>query len=74
MCLPHELGPTGGVALINKHELVQVLRQIRQTTRATAVLTTQPAHELHLRRAPCKQIWCNIQTPCETGVATAYNM
>ena len=72
VCLPHELGPRGGVSLIKKHELVQVLKQVGQTTRATAVVTTQPAHELHMRGAPCTEIWCTIRVPTDTGTTTAY--
>ena len=42
-----------------------------QTTRPTAVVTTQPAHELYMRGAQCTEIWCTIQVPSENGPTTA---
>jgi hypothetical protein len=72
VCLPHELGPKGGVALVKKSELAQVLKQVGQTTRATAIVMAQPAHELHMKGAPCTELWCTLQLPSETGVTTAY--
>eukprot|EP00435_Cladocopium_sp_Y103_P066693 s395_g29.t1 len=32
----------------------------------------QPAHELHMKGAPCTELWCTLQVPSETGVTTAY--
>ena len=72
VCLPHELGPKGGVSLVKKNELVQVLRNVGQTTRPTAVVTTQPAHELYKRGAKCSEVWCTIQVPSDSGTTTAY--
>ena len=69
----HELNARGGVALVKKQDVPQVLRQIGQTTRATAIVTTQPAHELFLKGASCAEIWCTIRVPSEgTGTTTAY--
>lgn len=67
-----ELSSKGGVALVKKQELPQVLRQVGQTTRAVAIVTSQPAHELYLTGAPCTAVWCSLQVPTNTGSNVAY--
>eukprot|EP00971_Amphidinium_carterae_P104033 2060242-Amphidinium_carterae.1 len=48
ICLAKDLGPRGGVAIVPKAELVSTLARVRQTQKPTAILTTQPPHELGL--------------------------
>eukprot|EP00971_Amphidinium_carterae_P352349 6492558-Amphidinium_carterae.6 len=48
ICLAKDLGPRGGVAVVPKAELVATLARVGQTQKPTAILTTQPPHELGL--------------------------
>lgn len=72
VCLPHELGPRGGVSLIRKSDLVQVLQQVGQTSRPTAIVTMQPGYELYLKGAHSSEIWCHIQVPGDSGPTVVY--
>lgn len=42
----HELSAHGGVALVYRKDLPSVVAKVGQTTRATAIVTSQPGHEL----------------------------
>eukprot|EP00435_Cladocopium_sp_Y103_P057287 s1703_g19.t1 len=64
----HELSAHGGVALVAKKDLPAVVAKVGQTTRATAIVTSQPAHELYMGAAPCREIYCSLLVPTESGI------
>ncbi len=61
VCLADELDDTGGVALVPKRKIPDVLRQIGMTRRPAAIVTTQTASELMLGAASCREIYCTLQ-------------
>ena len=67
--LEHELDAPGGIALVRKVMVPQVLRSVGSTFRATAMLTSQPAWELGMRGYDSAAVTCTIQYVDETGQA-----
>ena len=67
--LEHELDAQGGIALVRKVMVPQVLRSVGSAFRATAMLTFQPAWELGMRGYDSAAVTCTIQYVDETGQA-----
>ena len=67
--LEHELDARGGIALVRKVMVPQVLRSVGSTFRATAMLTSQPVWELGMRGYDSATVSCTIQYVDETGQA-----
>ena len=67
--LEHELDASGGIALVRKVMVPQVLRSVGSAFRATAMLTFQPAWELGMRGYDSAAVTCTIQYVDETGQA-----
>ena len=63
------LSAMGGVAVVPKKEIPEVLRRVGQTSRATAIVTTQPASDLYMPGAPCKEVFCSILVASDSGLA-----
>eukprot|EP00971_Amphidinium_carterae_P319343 6347023-Amphidinium_carterae.1 len=58
-CQASSMAP-GRIAFVPKSQLVQVLRLVGETALPTAIVTTQPAHELHLRGYKSQVVVCTI--------------
>ena len=65
----HELTAHGGVALVNKKDIPSVVARVGQTTRPTAIVTSQPASELYMGGAPCKEIFCSLMVSTDSGLS-----
>lgn len=57
----------GGVALVKKNELAQVLRQVGQTLSPTAILTMQPASQLHMKGYLSNEVTCSLNVTEDDG-------
>ena len=66
-CLAEDLGPQGGVALVKKQEVPNVLRNVGTTSQPTAMLTTQPPWELHLPGYTSTMLTCTLKVIGENG-------
>ena len=63
-----DLSAFGGVALVAKRDLPTVVARVGQTKRAVAVVTSQPAHDLYMPAAHCKEIFCSIWIQGDSGL------
>lgn len=61
------LSAHGGVALVMKKDIPAVVSRIGQTTRATAIVTSQPAAELYMPAAHCREVLCSIIVQSDSG-------
>ncbi|CAE7223272.1 unnamed protein product [Symbiodinium microadriaticum] len=64
---PEELSRQGGIALVPKSLVPQVLAAVGTTMQPVAMLTSQPAWELHLKGYSSSQVTCALQTVGEQG-------
>lgn len=62
-----ELSRQGGIALVPKSLVPQVLATVGTTMQPVAMLTSQPAWELHLKGYSSTQVTCTLQTVGEQG-------
>eukprot|EP00971_Amphidinium_carterae_P063900 1264912-Amphidinium_carterae.3 len=68
---PEELGPQGGVAYVPKQMVPDVLARVQHTLRPCAIITSQPATELHLPAYHSERIYVDLHVPSGAGLEVA---